>query len=180
MLMDLLNKRRSVRSYIDRPIPKENLLKCIEAARVAPSACNAQPWRFIVIDEPPLKNKICEIAFSGIYSINKFVKDAPVLIIVISEKEKFLSAVGGYLRDTKYYLLDIGIACEHLILQATELGIGSCWIGWFNEKAIKEALKIPKNKKIDVIISLGFYEDDKSPIKAKKSLEEISAFNNYK
>ncbi len=179
MLLDLINKRRSVRNYLNRPVPKEDLLKCIEAARLAPSACNAQPWKFIIVDEPQLKTRVCVRAFSGIYSINKFVINAPVLVVVISEKEKFLRAIGGYFRGTKYCLIDIGIACEHLVLQAAELGIGSCWIGWFNEKAVKEILNIPKLKKIDVIISLGYYEENKSKIKPKKSLEEISTFNTY-
>lgn len=180
MLLDLISKRRSVRYYLNRPISKEELLKCIEAARLAPSACNAQPWKFIIIDNPQLKNKICERAFYGIYSLNKFAINAPVLVIVVSEKEKFLSALGGYLRGINYYLLDIGIACEHLVLQATELGIGSCWIGWFNERQVKKILNIPRNKKVDVIISLGYEEQNKLTIKDRKSLEEICLFNTYK
>lgn len=180
MLLDLINKRRSVRNYENRPISKEDLLKCIEAARLAPSACNAQPWKFIIVDDVVLKNQICESAFKGIYSINSFAIKAPVLIVVVSEREKFLSAIGGYHRGTQYYLLDIGIACEHLILQAAELGIGSCWIGWFNEKAVKKILNIPKNKKVDIIISLGYYSDNNVLKKTRKSQEEISSFNNYK
>lgn len=179
MLLDLINKRRSVRKYLRKPIPKEDLLKCIEAARLAPSACNGQPWKFVIVDEPTLKNELCEKAFSGIYSINKFTTDAPCLIVVISEKEKFLTAIGGYLRRTNYYLIDVGIACEHLILQAAELGIGTCWIGWFDENAVKQVLKIPRNKKIDVIISLGYYEENNPTQKPRRSLEEISSFNGY-
>ncbi len=124
MLLDLIRKRRSVRNYLDKPIPKEDILKCIEAARLAPSACNAQPWKFIVIDDRELKSKVGEKAFSGLYSMNKFANTAPVFVVVISEKQKFLSAIGGYFRGTRYYLMDIGIACEHLILLAAELGIG--------------------------------------------------------
>lgn len=179
MLLDLISKRKSIRNYIDKPISKEDILKCIEAARLAPSACNGQPWKFIIVDEPILKDKICEGAFNGIYSINRFAKSASALIVVISEKERFLNAIGGYFRNIKYYLLDIGIACEHLVLQATELGIGSCWIGWFNEKAVKKILKTPGDKKIDVIISLGYYKENGSTTKARKSLTEISSFNSY-
>jgi len=180
MLMDLLKKRRSIRKYIDKPIPKEDLLKCLEAARLAPSACNGQPWKFIIVDEPSLKNSLCEKAFSGIYSINKFVRNASALIVAVSEKEKFFSAIGAYLRGTNFYLLDIGIACEHLVLQAAELGIGTCWIGWFDEKAVKGILNVPETKRIDVIISLGYYEEGKLPEKIRKSLNEISSFNTYK
>lgn len=178
MLQDLISKRRSIRNYINKPIAKDDLLKCLEAARLAPSACNAQPWKFIVVDEPQLKDKLCARAFSGVYSINKFTKNAPVLVVVVSEREKFLTAMGGYFRGMKYYLVDIGIACEHLVLQAAELGIGSCWLGWFNEKAVKAILEIPKNKKVDIIISLGYYEKV-SPEKPRKSMQEISSFNRY-
>ena len=179
MLLDLIKKRRSVRKYLDKPILRDDIVKCIEAAMLAPSACNSQPWKFIIVDNQSLKNEICEKAFSGIYSMNKFASSAPILIVVVSEKETFFSAVGGQLRGTKYYLLDIGIACEHLILQAIELGIGSCWIGWFNEKVVKKILKIPRSKKVDAIISLGYYEGKVLP-KQRKPQEEIALFNGYK
>lgn len=178
MLQSLISKRRSIRNYIDKPIAKDDLLKCLEAARLAPSACNGQPWKFIIVDDPQLKDKVCEGAFSGVYSINKFTKNAPVLVVVISEREKFFAALGGYCRGTNYYLVDIGITCEHLVLQAAELGIGSCWLGWFNEKAVKNILGIPKNKKVDIIISLGYYEKE-PPEKTRKPLQEISSFNRY-
>jgi len=176
---ELIQKRRSIRRYSDRPIAKEDLLKCLEAARVAPSGCNSQPWHFIVIDEPGLRKRVSERIFSGLYSMNKFAKEAPVLVAVVSEKEKFLASFGGQIRDTSYCLVDIGIACEHLILQAQELGIGSCWIGWFDEKALKEELKISPQKKIDIVISLGYSAEDKVPPKTRKVLAEISSFNAY-
>lgn len=179
MLIDLIKKRRSIRSYTDKPIPGRDILKCVEAARLAPSACNSQPWKFIIVDEPELKKRVGEVAFSGIYSMNAFAKNAPVLLVVISEKQKFMSAIGGYFRGTKYYLLDIGIACEHFILQAAELGIGSCWLGWFNERGVKSILNIPKSKKLDAVISLGYYEDTQIRPKSRKTVEEISSFNRY-
>jgi len=177
--MRLITGRKSVRKYSGQAIPREDVLKCLEAARLAPSACNSQPWKFIVIDKPELKARICDRIFSGIYSINRFAAEAPVLIAVVSEKGSFLSAVGGQVRDTRYYLIDIGIACEHLILQAEELGIGSCWIGWFDEKPLKEILKIPKDKKIDIVISLGYSLDPRSAAKIRKPMNEVSAFNGY-
>lgn len=178
-LAKLIAGRKSVRKYSGQAIPKEDVLKCLEAARLAPSACNSQPWKFIVIDKPELKDRICGKIFSGIYSINKFASEAPVLIAVVSERGTFLSAVGGQIRDTRYYLIDIGIACEHLILQAEELGIGSCWIGWFDEKPLKEILRIPKDKKIDIVISLGYSRDPGPAAKIRKPMERISAFNGY-
>jgi len=176
---ELVQKRRSVRRYSKRPVAKEDILKCLEAARLAPSACNSQPWHFIVIDEPELRSRVAERIFSGLYSMNKFAKDAPVLVASVSEKMKFLATVGGQVRDTRYYLVDIGIACEHLVLQAEELGIGSCWIGWFDEKALKDELRVPKNKKIDIVVALGYPAEDKTVPKLRKSLEAISSFNSY-
>ena len=177
---ELVHQRRSVRRYSERPIAKEDLLKCIEAARLAPSGCNSQPWHFIMIDEPALRKRVAERIFSGLYSMNKFAKEAPVLVAVVSEKEQFLASFGGQVRDTRYCLVDIGIACEHLILQAQEFGIGSCWIGWFDEKALKEEMKISKNKKIDIVISLGYPGEDKIVPKTRKLLEDVSSFNAYR
>lgn len=177
---DLIQKRRSLRRYADRPIAKEDILKCLEAARLAPSACNSQPWHFIVIDEPQLRKRVAERIFSGLYGMNQFAKEAPVLVAVVSEKMKFLASVGSQVRDTRYFLMDIGIACEHFILQAQELGIGSCWMGWFDEKALKEELRISKDKKIDIVIALGYPAEDRVVPKIRKSLEEISSFNQYK
>jgi len=179
LFMDLVLKRRSVRRYAPKPIPKEDILKCLEAARLAPSACNSQPWHLIVIDEPELKNRVCDRIFSGIYSMNQFAKEAAALVVVVSEKMKFLARVGAQVRDTRYYLMDIGIACEHLVLQAEELGIGSCWMGWFDEKALKDELKIPRHKKIDIVIALGYPIENKLVPKTRKSLAEIHSFNCY-
>lgn len=176
---ELIHKRRSVRDFSERPMAQEDILKCLEAARLAPSGCNSQPWHFIVIDEPELRKRVAGRIFSGIYNMNKFAQKAPVLVAVVSEKEKFLASFGGQVRNTSYCLIDIGIACEHLILQAQELGIGSCWIGWFDEKALKEELKISKGKKIDIVIALGYAADDQIVPKVRRSLQEMSSFNKY-
>ncbi len=176
---EVVAKRRSVRKFLSRPIPREDLRECLEVARLAPSACNSQPWTFVVADEPELKDRICDKAFAGIYSMNKFVKEAPVIVAVVSEKGKFMSAFGGQIRNTRYHLIDIGIACEHFILRAEELGIGSCWIGWFDEKPVKELLEIPRNRKVEVIIALGYSGSSESRLRVRKSLEEMSSFNRY-
>ena len=179
-LLDLAKHRKSVRNFLDRPVEREKIMMCLEAARLAPSACNSQPWRFIVVDDRQLKKKLCDAAFSGIYSINSFCKMAPVIVVVISEKSKFLARIGGLFRGTKYYLIDIGIACEHFILQAEDSGLGTCWIGWFDEEAIKPILNIPRSKKIDILIALGYYEREKlGPEHDRDSLDKIASFNSY-
>jgi len=90
-----------------------------------------------------------------------------------------MTRIGNFFRNTRYYLIDIGIAVEHFVLQATELGLGTCWIGWFDEKALKKELSLPKSTKIDVILSLGYPADMPSP-KKRKTLEHIAFFNQTK
>lgn len=186
-LLDLIKHRRSIRDFLDKPVEREKIMKCLEAARLAPSACNAQPWRFIVVDDEEVKDKLCVAIFGGIYSLNSFCQKAPVIVVIISERRRFstatsrfLSAIGGTLRRTKYYLIDIGIAGEHFILQAEELGLGTCWIGWFNEGAVKRILNIPRHKKIDTLIALGYYHEKKSPAGHKRRpVNGIVSFNSY-
>lgn len=179
LLAELIEKRHSLRRFSDRPVAREDLARCLEAARLAPSACNSQPWKFVVVDDPKVKTRLSERIFSGIYSMNDFAKEAPVLIAVVSEKMKFLAGVGAQVRGTQYYLVDIGIACEHLVLQAQELGIGSCWMGWFHEKALKQELHIPWDRKVDIVIALGYPREEKTPAKVRKKLEQIHSFNRY-
>ena len=179
-LLDLTKHRKSVRDFLDRPVEREKITKCLEAARLAPSACNSQPWKFVVVDDKQLKDKLCDAAFSGLYFINSFCKKAPVIVVVVSEKGKFIARIGGMFRGTKYYLIDIGIACEHFILQAEELGLGTCWIGWFNERAVKSLLNIPQQKKIDILIALGYYDREKlGPEHDREPMDTIASFNSY-
>jgi nitroreductase len=179
-LLDIIKNRKSVRNFLDRPVEREKIMLCLEAARLAPSACNSQPWKFIVVDDAELKDRLCHAAFSGVYAITSFAKKAPLIVAVVSEKAKFLERIGGLLRDTRFYLIDIGIATEHFILQAEELGLGTCWIGWFDEAAVKPILKVPRDRKIDVLLAVGYHDKEKiSRLHKRDSLEEITAFNSY-
>ncbi len=176
---ELIRKRRSLRRYAPKPVAREIVNRCLEAARIAPSACNSQPWHFIIVDDEGLKNKVAAAAFSGIYSFNGFARDASVLVVVVRERQAYFSAVGGFFRGVRYSLIDIGIACEHFILQAEEEGVGSCWLGWFNEKGVKKALGIPRSKKVDVMISMGYAQDAQEKPQQRKALAEMSSFNVY-
>ena len=174
--LTLVKKRKSIRKYSSRPVPREMIDSCLEAARLAPSACNSQPWSFIVVDDEKIKNEIVKKALSGIYKMNAFVREAPTLIVVLTEHSTYIARMGGQLRHVKYSLIDIGIACEHLILRAVELGLGTCWLGWFNEKAVKKVLGLPKSKRIDVMISLGYPEVAEGKDKKRKSLKKIRRY----
>ena len=90
-LSELGKHRKSIRGYLDKAVEREKVMMCLEAARVAPSACNSQPWKFIIVDDRELKNKLCDGAFSGIYSMNTFCKTTPVIVAIVSDKSKFLA-----------------------------------------------------------------------------------------
>ncbi len=185
--MDLVLKRFSCRKFQNRPVEREKIIKCIEAARYAPSACNSQPWRFIIVDDPELKDRLAKTAISGIYGvINRFLPTAPAIIVIFADKEKFIAQVGGKVMGTDYYLIDIGIACEHLVLQATELGLATCYIGYFNEKGIKKLLGIPQKYKVILLMAIGYpdsiYTEEnvkEMKIKNRKKLKDILYFNKF-
>jgi nitroreductase len=174
--LDLVKKRRSVRKYLERPVPREAVVRCLEAARLSPSACNSQPWRFLVLDDPELKSRLSDSAFSGIHSINSFAGKAPVLVVIVTERSSFASSLGSCFRGVQYSLIDIGIAGEHFILQAEEEGLGTCWLGWFNEKEVKKVLGLTRNSRVDVIISLGYPVETERPGHTRKTLSEMSRF----
>lgn len=186
-LADLIERRRSVRAFLAKPVEREKIIKCLEAARLAPSACNAQPWQFIVVDDGDVRERMCRGAFGGVYKMNAFCRQAPVIVAIISDRRRFFTAfsrvcaaAGGALRRTKYYLMDIGIAGEHFVLQAEELGLGTCWVGWFNERAVKRALNIPRYEKIDALIAVGYHRGGRAlPQKDRRPMDEVASFNSY-
>ena len=176
--LELVNQRQSVRQYEPgRVIPREVLDRCLEAARLAPSACNSQPWSFVVVDDlSQVKSVAGEVCCPPPYGMNKFAVNASALIAVVTEKMKWAARLGAQFRGVQYSLVDIGIACEHLVLQAAEDGIGSCWIGWFHEKRLKNLLRIPKDKKVDLLICLGYPADLTVRPKIRRSLDSVRRY----
>ena len=175
--LELVRKRHSTRKYAPTPVPRDILEFCIEAARLAPSACNSQPWSFIIIDDEVLKNEVADGAFGNIYSMNMFAKSAPVIVAVITGKSKVTAGVGGFFMGIQYSYIDVGIAVAHFVLQAAEKGLGSCMLGWFNEKKVRNILKLPRSSKISMLISIGYPETDHIPEKKRKSPDEIRRYN---
>ncbi len=174
---EVIAQRRSIRRYLNKPVEREKILECVEAARLAPSADNVQPWRFVVIDDPDLRERFAREVFSGIYSVSKFAAKAPVLILILARLDIIANRIGRQIQNVHFYLIDTGIAGEHLVLQAEELGIGTCWIGWFNPRKARKVLNIPKKYKIVSLLSLGYYEKRPCRAKKRKSLEDIAWFN---
>jgi nitroreductase len=169
MILKEILKRKSVRSYLDRPVEDEKLNEVLEAGRLAPSASNIQPWKFIVVKDKETRDKLA-IACKN----QKFVEEAPIVIAacIISK---------GYDMG-KWYdsaVLDIGIALDHMTLQAAHLDLGTCWIGAFFEDKIKKILEIPDNIRVAALLTLGYPKDPTSVKKNRKPIEEIVSFEKY-
>ncbi|MCX6996721.1 MAG: nitroreductase family protein [Kiritimatiellaeota bacterium] len=172
--LELVRQRQSVRRYDPtRPVARAAIERCLEAARLAPSACNSQPWQFIVVAEPAAKNRLAAAAFGGVFATNKFAAVAPVLIVVLREKSTFTAQLGGWVRGLPYNLIDLGIACEHLVLQAAEEGLGTCWLGWFDGRAVRKALNLPRSAQPDIIIALGYAASGDVRAKNRKPPAEV-------
>ena len=177
---ELVQTRRSIRKYQDKPVEQEKIIQCIKAARMAPSAENVQPWRFIILDDPDLIQNFSEEAFSCIYSPTRFAARAPVIVVILAKLDILANRIGKQIQGVHFYLIDLGIAGEHFVLQAHELGLGTCWIGWFHIKKVRKFLKIPRNYKIVSLISMGYPEQYNLRPKKRLQLEDISWFNGFK
>lgn len=178
--LELVQARRSIRKYQHKPVEREKILQCIEAARLAPSAENVQPWRFIILDDAEMIGQLSQQAFSGIYAPARFAAKAPVIIVILAKLDILANRIGKQIQGTQFYLIDIGIAGEHLVLQAQELGLGTCWIGWFNSKKVKKFLNIPAIYKVVSLISMGYPLTYQLKSKKRNSLEQIAWFNGFK
>ncbi|OFX27523.1 MAG: nitroreductase [Bacteroidetes bacterium GWA2_31_9b] len=176
---DIIQQRQSDRAYLTTPIEQDKLNRILQAAHLAPSACNAQPWTFIVVDNPELKNEIADCTSSKVLGMNHFTKQAPVHIVIVEEKANFTSGAGSFIKNKHFPLIDIGIAAENICLQAAAEGLGTCMIGWFDESKVKKLLNIPKSKRALLIITVG-YPASETREKRRKQLNEVVRFNSYK
>ena len=175
--LQLVASRQSDRAYdMSRAVEPEKLERILEAARLSPSACNAQPWRFVVITDPELSVKVGK-ATAGL-GMNKFAKDAPVHILVVEESMNVTSFLGAKIKDKYFPLIDIGIATAHITLAAESEGLGSCILGWFDEKEIKKLTGIPANKRLLLDITIGYPAKDKRK-KSRKSKDKVVSYNHY-
>ncbi len=175
--LQLVASRQSDRAYdMTRAVEPEKLERILEAARLSPSACNAQPWRFVVITEPELSVKVGK-ATAGL-GMNKFAKDAPVHILVVEESMNITSFLGAKIKDKYFPLIDIGIAAAHITLAAESEGLGSCILGWFDEKEIKKLTGIPANKRLLLDITIGYPVKEKRK-KSRKPENKVISYNHY-
>ncbi len=165
-----IKQRRSVRRYRPDPVPEEKLKRVLDAMRLAPSGKNAQPWRFIVVRDARVREKLVE-ACNG----QQFVGEAPVVIVGCGWEQKAYPRMGGYWNSLP---VDVAIALDHLSLAAVSQGLGTCWIGSFKEDAVKEILGIPEEVKVIALMPLG-YPVGEPGTKPRKRLEEVVAFDSW-
>ncbi|MEM2088210.1 MAG: nitroreductase family protein [Thermoproteota archaeon] len=168
-VFEAIRTRRSIRSYLDKPVEKEKLLRILEAARLAPSAVNRQPWEFIVVTDPKIKEKL-----KSAYPRDWFYS-APVIIVACVSPSKAWVRKDG----EEYWKVDVAIAMQNLILAAWAEGLGTCWIGAFDEYEVKKNLGIPQDMRVVVMTPLGYPAEEKEPVTDRKPLSEIVHYEHW-
>jgi nitroreductase len=173
--MDIMARRVSCRAYKTIPVPESHLWEILEAARLAPSACNQQPWRFAVVRDPAARRRVVEEAFlPGIKML--WALDAPVHIVIGMETSFLTHRVAASVSGVDYPWMDIGIAGEHLVLAATALGLGTCWIGWIKPGVLGRIVGWTRPVKAVAVITVGYPCDDRAearPAMRRKPIGEL-------
>jgi nitroreductase len=165
---DAIEKRNSIRAYEDKPVPKELLLKVLEAARLAPSGRNSQAWKFIVVRDDERRQALGR-ATGG----QPHVHTAPVIIAAVATEPEYVMPCG-----ILAYPVDLAIAIDHMTLAAVDLGLGTCWIGAFSQEKVKSILEVPEKLKVVSLLTLGYPGETGRP-KMRKTLEEIVCYDRY-
>jgi nitroreductase len=177
-LDQIIARRVSVRAFDARPVKREDLLAICEAGRWAPSACNSQTWRFVAVTDRAVIERICREAMRPVIP-NRWLAQAPLVIAGCSQLDLVANRIGAGITSIDYYQIDLGIAMEHMVLKATELGLGTCWIGWFSGARIREILAIPRKVKVSALLAVGYPAGDTTRKRLRRPLEEILFKNRW-
>ena len=177
--LKLCRARKSVRRFANRSVEREKIELCLEAARRAPSADNMQPWRFVVFDDPEKKTRLAESVFTGVYGASRRFAAAPVLVCLLIKEHLLVNKVAGAVQGTQWQLVDAGIGGEHFVLAAAEQGLGTCWIGWYEGRALIKHLGLRgKGYKPVALVALGYPASDIPPHeRPRKPLPDIASWN---
>lgn len=168
----MIRTRRSIRSYSPEPIPEDKLKRVLNAARIAPSGANRQPWKFIVVRDEGLRRRVAEAC-----NHQMFISEAPVVIVACGRDVGYNR--GGYMGSLSM-VMDVTIAMTHLILAARTEGLGTCWIGAFNNEELKKVLDIPPEYDVVAITPLGYPKDETfTSSMSRKGLEEIVCYEKF-
>ena len=178
--LEIMKSRRSCRSFIPgREIPEEDLLKIVEAGRLSPSGCNSQPWKFIVVNSPEAKEKLCDAVVVG-----NGMTGAPwrhqvsAFIIFVEQPAKVMQSVVNHYHDTQRFAPgDIGAACMNMCHEAFSLGIASCIISMNDQQKMEQHFGIPQGYDARLVLALGYAAEETPVNKVRKPLDEICSFN---
>jgi nitroreductase len=167
--MEAIRKRKSVRKYLNKKVEEDKLFAVLEAGRLAPSASNRQEWRFIIVRDQVSKKKLAEAANN-----QSLIAEASIVIAACAETDEHVMSCGQ-----ACYPIDVAIALDHITLAAVELGLGTCWIGAFDEKKVKQILEIPSEVRVVALMPLGYPYDSSVVNKNRLSISEISKYEQY-
>ncbi len=168
-VMEAIKTRKSVRAYLPTPVEEDKLNAVLEAARLAPSAANRQEWRFVIVRERETRKALAAAAGG-----QGFLAEAPVIIVACAETDGHVMRCGQL-----SYPIDVAIALDHMSLAAVDLGLGSCWIGLFDEKKVKEILRIPDKIRIVELMPLGYPSDPSAIAKDRLPLNRIVKYEHW-
>ena len=168
-VMDAIKTRKSVRSFLDQPVEDEKLRTILEAGRLAPSASNRQEWRYVIVRDRETRKKLAEAA-----NWQTFVGEAPIVIVACAETDNHVMDCGQLC-----YPIDVAISLDHMALVAAELGLGTCWIGAFNEEKVKAILDIPEEVRVIELMPLGYPVDSTPKIKNRLPLNMIVKYERW-
>ena len=180
---ELLLKRESCRTYDGSPVSREELLEIADAGRLTPSACNSQPWKFMIVDEPEAKKKLCDaLVLDDGRTGATWREDVPAFIVFIEEHANVFPVVKEYYGDDQRFAQgDIGAACLNMCYEATSLGLSTCVIGLSNKEKWEKLFGIPNGSAVRFVLAVGHTKEQGEPRKkVRKSIDEVVCFNAYK
>jgi len=166
---DAIKSRRSIRRFLKDTVPKNKLSRVLDAGRLAPSASNRQPWKFIVVQDVDMRYKLSVAARN-----QRFVSEALVIIVAVALNPDYIMSCG-----VPSYAVDVATALDHMMLTAVEEGLGTCWIGAFQQQNVKTLLKIPEEMKVVALLPIG-YPDEVPVPKPRKTFEDVVCYEQFR
>lgn len=180
---EMLLKRESCRSYQDKPVSREDLIKICEAGRLTPSGCNSQPWKFIVIDEPEAKAKMCDaLLLEGGVTGAPWREKVPAFIVLVEQEAKLMQFAMDYFKDSQRFAAgDVAMASLNMAYQALELGLDTCMIGMIDQKKMQASFGVPEGDEVRLALAVGYKKEGKElRKKMRKPFEEVVSFNSWR
>lgn len=179
-MLEQIEMRRSIRKYNDTPIEEEKIIQLLESARMAPSGSNTQPWHFIIVKSQLTKQKLAEVSHN-----QQWMTSAPVFIVCVADirsriqDDRIISLEeDSPQEELKQIIRDTSIAIDHIVIEASNLGLGTCWVAWFSQQEIRPIVNIPSDKYVVCILTLG-YANEKPKARPRKKIEELVHYENW-